>query len=435
MKKIIVAGFLWILCQTLIAQELELNELTTPSVPAFTILDLSPTAISRPTLSKPFFMSVANSLDGKSIASDIAIETTPYWWKPRYGLSYKEYYGLDSEKKTSGKVINQIWSSASFSMATSDASPDIDTIDSRYIATGLKFQVLSGKPSARFRTTYDTIKKVLLTRRASVAEVKDRLSDMEIDSFKELYQIIDASVSDIGKYDTYLKTLDQEKREKWISYTADYIKDYIGQLDTNTYNESTIVKHLEQLRLELSDTINNILVDMQGMSRVGLLLEFAGATSLLAPTNKIDYTIGQQWAIWGNLTYRIDPDKKQNTMYDFSLLVRSGGNLQLSSDKNTDFGLSWAITGNNYSLTLEGIFRSFITYKNITAIDGQTYRVTETDNTWRFALAFQYSISDVINLSLTAGKDFENSKVSADGLFSLLNFNLDIPCNQVILIE
>lgn len=435
MKKIVSFFTLIILGSGIYAQQLELEELTSPSTPAFTLLGLSPTNISRPTLSKPFVMSLANGLNGKSIASDVAIESSPYWWAPRSGLTYKKYYGLDAEN-FSGNFLDQVARTFALSFATSDASPDIDSIDSRYLAGGIRFQVLNGKPSRKFtQAYYKTLQYDKLLKREAISDLKFKVDRNTITSNEKLKEGILTSVEVmISTNDSFREIPDQHKKIL-KNMAVEYIENFMKELGGSDFNKETIISLLEKERGKLTDEVNEILVEMQGMSRVGWLLEFSGAASLLAPTNSIDYTIGQDWASWGTLTYRFDPKEGSKKMNDFNLMVRFGRNFQNTNSYNRDFGLSWVSIGDDHSLSLEGIFRSYRTYKDITATDGQVYRVSETDNTWRFALAYQYKFSESINISLTAGKDFENSTISAGGIFSLLNLNLVLPSHQVILVD
>jgi hypothetical protein len=435
MKNILLLAVLIFITNQLCAQQIELDELSTPSTPAFSILDLSPTSISRPTLGKTFLMSLANGLNNNNIVSDVAIETTPYWWVSRPGLTYEKYYGLDTDS-ASDNIFDQISSTLSLSFATSDASPEIDSIDSRYLAGGLRFQVLKGQPSQSFKNAYhNLLQNDQLLIRASIAELKQKVDLNMITTLQALKTDIEVSVQSIISTNSDYQNLTAQDVADYKQKAITYIRNMIDKMDATEYDKTTISAYLEKERASVSENINTILMDMQGMSRVGWLLEFAGAASLYAPTNKIDYTMGHNWAGWGTLTYRFEPTNGNERMTDLNFMLRIGGNFQNASSYNTDFGLSWVSSGDNYSLSLEGLLRSYRSYMDITAIDGQTYEVSDTDNTWRFALAYQYKLSDNINITVTAGKDFENSTISADGMFSLLNLNLTLPGSQKMLVN
>ncbi|MFH1120610.1 MAG: hypothetical protein V1775_12375 [Bacteroidota bacterium] len=435
MKKILTFLLALFLGGNLCAQKLELDELTSPSTPAFTLLGLSPTTINRPTLGTPFLMSLANGLNGKSIASDVAIETTPYWWVPRHGLTYKEYYGLDKTGKSSVGFMDQIAQSFALSVATSDASPDIDSIDSRFLAIGIRFQVLKGEPSKEFTNAYEGSLSDQLLIREAIAELGLRVSKGKIATLDQLKENATIIVQSLLSFDKELINRSQQSKDKRSKLATEYIDNLLQTVEKSPFQKETIAIFLETERLNVSDKVNDMLIEMHGMSRVGWLLEFSGAASLLAPTNNIEYTLGEDWAGWGTLTYRMEPKEGSKKNNDFNLMARFGGNFQQSNSYNSDLGLSWVLIGDNYSVTLEGIFRSYRTYMDITATDGQIYNVSETDNTSRFALAYQYKFSDNISVSLTAGKDFENSRISMGGMFSLVNLNFSLPGKKTILVN
>lgn len=417
------------------AQNLEINELTTPSTPAFTILELSPTDISRPTHTKPFLMSLANGLNGKSIASDISIETTPYWWAPRPGLTYQEYYGLDTSEVSFNKFIERIARSAAFSIATSDASPNVDSVNSRNLAAGIRFQVLPGQPSRIFKEAYGTSLLNKTTLRTVFFDLKFKVDRGRIQSMDSLLAQVEKSVQTTIATNSAYDHLSTDQIDAVQKSVEGLIKTQIRTVLGAAFEKEQVMAFLEEQRAHISDKVNEQIVEMDNMSRVGWLWEFAGAVSFLAPTNQIDYVLGREWAAWTTLTYRFDAEEGSSHVNDFNLMARVSGGFYDTVSYNTDMGLSWAMIGDNHSLTLEGIFRNFKSYKEILATDGQMYRVQENHNTWRFALAYQFKFSDFFNVSLTAGKDYSNSKITAGGFFSLLNFNFALPSKETILVK
>lgn len=430
LKKILIFLILTTIVKGIFSQKLELKELSSPSTPAFTLLGLSPTNISRPNIAKSFIMSLANGLNGKSIASDIAIETTPFWWASHPGLTYKEYYGLD-KRNDLDNVFHQIARTFSVSMATSDASPDIDSIDSRNLAAGFRFQVLNGKPPQGFIETYNTLRQDIILKHTALRNLIDVKLD-DINSYEELKSGINASVEEVMNTNDDFKNVPNQQKNVLKKMAVEYILNFSKDLDKQKYNRDSTLTILNNIEEKLSDQVIKTLVEMQGMSRIGWLLEFSWAASWLSPTNSIDNLEGQEWAGWGTLTYRFDSDEGSQKTNDFNFMVRLGGNFRNIQSYNRDVGISWVIVGNDHSFSLESIFRSYFTYKNITATDGRIYKVSESDNTWRFACSYQYKISDYISISLTAGKDFKNSAITAGGIFSLMNFNLTIPSKQLI---
>ncbi|MFD2037015.1 hypothetical protein ACFSKL_19580 [Belliella marina] len=437
MKQLLSLLFSLILTGNAFCQQIEMKELTTPATPAFTILGLSPSFINRPTSSKPFFVSVANGLNGSAIASDIAIETTPFWWKSHSNLTYEKYYGLDKDFSSTNKIANEIARSFAISFATSDASPEIDSLKSRYIASGIRFQFLNGKPSKKFKEFYLTINVESLTRaifESIKRELEDTSTDLEITNWVELYEFATLSISEY--IDQYNRLSEHDKiilKEK----VKENIENYLNTIeeDLEVFDKLSVKNNFSKEIKQIDEKVNEKIVEMRQISRVGLLLEYSGAIVLLSPTNNLWHTVEQDWANWTTLTYRHESKNEQNNMHDFSLLTRIGGNFTQSNTINTDIGISWASFADDHSLSFEGIHRRFTSYFDVTSTEGQVFRVSESKNTWRFAFAYQYRLTDLINVSLSAGKDFENSKISAGGLFTLLNFNLLLPSKEILSVE
>jgi len=73
---------------------LDIESLQSPSIPAFGILDLNPSSISRPLSPKEFRLSILSSVaeSSSAVPGNIAIEFNPYWWKSREDVSFKELF-------------------------------------------------------------------------------------------------------------------------------------------------------------------------------------------------------------------------------------------------------------------------------------------------------------------------------------------------------
>jgi hypothetical protein len=417
------------------SQNLELNELATPATPAFTLLGLSPTNISRPTHSKPFLMDLANGLDGTSIAANIAIESTPYWWVSHPELTYKEFYGLDTSMSASANVLQQIARTFAISFATSDASPSDPSVDSRLIAAGLRFQLLDGQPSSKYANHYNEMIYSPLLIREVIGDLEFKIKKMMIDSIENLLSAVPLSIQTLIKTNDKLNQLSEKEKTARAKDAESYVNNFLSPLKGGIFNKENVLKLLEDQRQILTDEVNANLIEMQTIGRVGWLLEFAGAASSLAPTNNITYTMGQDWAAWATLTYRLEPPKQSKKVNDFNLMARFGGNFEMGNTFSTDLGTSWVLLGENFSLSLEAIYRGFRRQKDILATDGNVYHITETSNTWRYALSYQYRLTEMINVSFSVGKDFENSRLTNGGIFTLVNMNFALPSKESIKVE
>jgi len=71
---------------------IDLDHLRTPVAPAFTLLDVAPTAIEQPLTPKELGLSLlSSSSQANLIPQNIALEVAPYWLAPRPNLSFDTY--------------------------------------------------------------------------------------------------------------------------------------------------------------------------------------------------------------------------------------------------------------------------------------------------------------------------------------------------------
>src|SRR2546422_11011326 len=92
-----------------------LEELRTPASPAFVLLDLTPSAVERPTPPKALAASLlAATGDLRFLPRNYAIDVAPYWLAPHPTLTYQQFHnpGLwqRSEERRVGKEGRFRWS-------------------------------------------------------------------------------------------------------------------------------------------------------------------------------------------------------------------------------------------------------------------------------------------------------------------------------------
>lgn len=69
------------------------QQLRTPTAPAFVLLGIEPTAIERPSTPRAFAASLLSATDGPTIIPEnYALQVTPYWLTARPALSFEEYF-------------------------------------------------------------------------------------------------------------------------------------------------------------------------------------------------------------------------------------------------------------------------------------------------------------------------------------------------------
>jgi hypothetical protein len=91
-------GFLWVVAMAAApadAQPFTLENLKTPSSPAFVILGVEPTSVERPTTPRAFALSLlspATEPGAGLLPEDYAAEVAPYWMAPQRQLTWDEYF-------------------------------------------------------------------------------------------------------------------------------------------------------------------------------------------------------------------------------------------------------------------------------------------------------------------------------------------------------
>jgi hypothetical protein len=100
MKKTYSIIFLFCVALNITAQDkpdstLKLEDLQMTNAPSFSLLDVSPSSIERPSTTKAFSASIVNAITQNSgIPQNYAVEFTPFWFVSHPKLSALKYYGV-----------------------------------------------------------------------------------------------------------------------------------------------------------------------------------------------------------------------------------------------------------------------------------------------------------------------------------------------------
>lgn len=129
----------------------ELDALRTPTAPAFVILDITPTAVERPTTPRAFATSLLSATGGEAgvIPENYAAEVSPYWLAPRRTLTFDQYFRPSLQQR-----LRQTFS---VSLATTTSTRGDSATG---VAIGFRIAPFVGEPSTRLLATVDTLKRV-----------------------------------------------------------------------------------------------------------------------------------------------------------------------------------------------------------------------------------------------------------------------------------
>ncbi len=136
------------------SQNIELENLRTPTAPAFTLLDITPTAIERPHTPKELGLSLLSASNQDNLLpQNYALEVAPYWLFPHPTLTHQEYVfpsSLQSLKQNT---------SVSFATVPITGTGTEDTLGTT-VGFGLRTLFLQGSLPASYKKLVDSLKVI-----------------------------------------------------------------------------------------------------------------------------------------------------------------------------------------------------------------------------------------------------------------------------------
>lgn len=221
---------------------LELENLKTPTSPAFVILGVEPTSVERPTTPRAFALSLysAAQAGGGVVPENYAAELAPYWMRRQPQVTWEEYFVRPG-------VARALAQTFTVSVATRSLVAGVDSTTG--VGIGLRASPLVGHASARAD---------------SLAGVLDSLQDLRLD-------------------------LRDNLRRARRTGDAARIAALQDSLDANATATQTAAQ-----ALQAND------------ERVGLRLEIAGALAGYYPGNDFQAGRVGGTGAWGTLAYRLE---------------------------------------------------------------------------------------------------------------------------------
>lgn len=131
---------------------LRLNELRTPTSPAFVILGVEPTSIERPTTPRAFALGLLSAPGGAGgvIPENYAAEVAPYWMRAHPDLTFAEY--------TRPSPLQSFLQTFSISLATTVLATGADSTTG--VGVGIRATPLMGRPPRQLRLLSDSLRVV-----------------------------------------------------------------------------------------------------------------------------------------------------------------------------------------------------------------------------------------------------------------------------------
>jgi hypothetical protein len=225
----------------------KVDDLKTPTVPAFAIIGISPSDVETPRSPKALALALYNAYNGGRVAQDVALDVAPYWLFAHPLLTYDEY--------VNASPLEQLAQNASISVATAPSPDDLSTDMGLGLRTHLLFASASESDKADIKKAEAELDK--LQQRAEFDELMTSLdckNNVDKPACKDLAKLI----AQLGPVDDAL---------------------------------------LSKAGKTLQDTLT---------SRSGFLFGLAGAVSSRSATDKFAPKDFQKAAGWLNFGYRFD---------------------------------------------------------------------------------------------------------------------------------
>lgn len=424
---------LGVFCLGLVAQDLSLDQLKAPAMPAANIITKQINEISRPTsfkdLQAAFLNNFLDSTNSFSLPNNFALEANPYLLGRRTSFSYTDYL--------ENKFGKNIWEEFNVSLATTNNFLLNDSVSTNAIGLGLRTTLLRGKVNEELKSAYN---KALMETTSSnniksgVGAGIDRYINLPgttysvgglyqwlLENLQNISSITDNGLQSVAR--DYLKAVFQK-------IPANTPSDKVEEVFNEIYDNDIADVKLKKFR----ELIANVKTD-----RYGWHIDLNYARAFNFPQNNWDNAITSRWGTWVNVAYR--PQKRVDKVnqqipsnFEFIFLARVISVNQSFIDEYQPISADFR-EGNNYDLGLRAVYDtqkfSFeLEYiqrwnrKKITQeINGQEFFAWQGDNTNKFILNMNYNVSKDIVISYNIGKNYDSAFTSAGSLISGLTIN------------
>lgn len=410
------------------SQDFNLTELKAPTSPAFTILGIQPTEISRPTSFDAFKVNLVNNFtndDGFTLPQNLALEFTPYWIFSHKDLTFEKM--LDPE-------YNNIWTNTLRSSSISVASVKIDNvIDSTATGTrlgvGYRAMLLKGSPSKdnkeKLAKAVDDLEQTQLSLLGSIVPIQTLAAGPFVD-FNTFIEAIPAEMELYYKSKGLTSAIKEKVKDRVDNEIITALKEenQKSPLDTQTklfnYINTKLVPTITALdagTIKTKAKKVQDLIDINGDNYNGFFLEFASSVAIDFNNNEFSNGRATKWGVWLTPSYRLENEK-----FEFLGVIRFIKNevLENSISDNFDFGAKLVFEKNKLSFSGEFITR--LQYAELMDGSGNF----ESKNDFKAVLNIDYKLSDNILITYTFGEDFDTNLEIDGNVISTVGLSYNI---------
>ncbi|GEM_PF-3324335 len=404
MKKLLLCTkYIFLSVMLFSQQEIALDDLVSPSLPAFSIIGKSTEEVSRPTDLRAVSTTIQNAVGGQGFIGDMGVEFNPFWMKKRRKATFDDYYNQREDQKfLEERMWKNIGNTSSFSIATTSYFSEPDSIESKKLGLGYRCQILTGKASDKCKE---------LKAKLAQADVYSTLMGEKFITNDNL--TIKARRDSIFILVESLVELDEDilpsDKQPFLKFFRVKLEECESAADLTALIRNPPVVYSEESIRELAEA---------QLERVGLIVELAGAGYIDFPGNQFELSYGRKAGAWLTVDYRTD-----NGSFDFILTARIINNYELVQTDN-DFGFRINMNFEGFYLAAESIYRSGERRYNTLDFTGNPIIAVEDNSSWRYDLNFQYKLSSDITLSGVFGKDWNGTTTAEGSLLAQLGINL-----------
>ena len=261
-------------------KQFSLDNLRTPTSPAFSILDVAPTSVSRPSTPRALALELySKTQHGTVIPNNYSLEVAPHWLRPQPRLSFDAY-----TTPTPAQSLKQ-----SFSLSFATARPDsADSDGPTRVAVGVRVAPHSGHTSSKFRSltaSLDTMQRARIPVVRQLADSMDAVDEVNAALAGLEVRLSAADAASAGSIRAEIRAARSR-----LTQLRSAIEGIQGNLDTQ------------------ADSMRKIATSMgsEEAERVGVFSEIAAAFSATYPGNDFDGGKLSRFGAWVTAGYRVE---------------------------------------------------------------------------------------------------------------------------------
>jgi hypothetical protein len=376
-----------------------LKQMELTSNPAYILLGVQPTNISRPSTPRDFTAGLQSAMVNGKLQPNYAMEFNPFNWggKKKPENNNHSFNANDYFSTKPGPAIKKNFA---FSLATSES--DTATFGNLKKGTGLGYgfrvTIIPGtvnKSTSRNFSIF-AITDVKITFLETLTDITEQKMGFKTEYVSWAVEKTIAGLAERQDLTEEQKKLAQKELELYKSKFIDI--DDISAGDALIATETTI------LDAEKKTAVEKINKRKVPFARDGFILEAAYSGVTVFQANKWDSAVYAKSGVWLTPSYRIDlsPENDPDAIQSFDILAigRYLWNYKEVDNGNyLDMGLKAQFNRNDWNISAEGVARHA----------SKVPETVKSNWTYSWLTTFSYSISETVTLKFTFGSRFDGN--------------------------